>query len=142
MISCSITPLLQAFTCDTLQNKNDICIINVSECITLAHSGVVPSRWIVFTLSAEPLVKDCSYFSLIAVSLSLPLSLSSLLISFLIKHHSHTLGFHASSFTLTLSLSPSLLASLSLIAPVIMPHPSLSLCPLLRLSAFVYIYLH
>lgn len=88
------------------------------------HTQSVPSRWIVFTLaverSTEPLVRDCSYFSLIAVSLSPP-SLTSL-----IEHHSHMLRFHASSFTLTLFLSISVSFSFTY-SPVIMPHPPLSL---------------
>lgn len=89
---------------------------------TYTHS--VPSRWIVFTLaverSTEPLVRDCSYFSLIAVSLSPPSLMS------LIEHHSHMLRFHASSFTLTLFLSISVSFSFTY-SPVIMPHPPLSL---------------
>lgn len=127
MLNCSITPFFkfsQWTTCDTLRNENDICIINVSKRITLTHTHSVPSRWIVFTLaverSTEPLVRDCSYFSLIAVSLSPP-SLTSL-----IEHHSHMLRFHASSFTLTLFLSISVSFSFTY-SPVIMPHPPLSL---------------
>lgn len=148
MLNCSITPFykfLQCTTCDTLRNENDICIINVSKRITLTHTHVVPSRWIVFTLaverSTEPLVRDCSYFSLIAVSLSPSPTLSSLLIVSDWASFSHAtlscLLFHTHSLSLSISVSFSFTYSPSNHAA----SPSLSVLSSACLLSFTYFFI-
>lgn len=127
MLNCSITPFFkfsQRTTCDTLQNENDICIINVSKRITLTHTHIVshPDGLSSLSLSSTALSRwwETAVSSVSLQSLSPPSSTS------LIEHHSHMLRFHASSFTLTLFLSISVSFSFTY-SPVIMPHPPLSL---------------
>ncbi len=142
MLNCSITPFfkfLQRTTCDTLRNENDICIINVSKRITLTHTHIVshPDGLSSLSLSSAALSRrwETAVSSVSLQSLSLPppyrLWLRIILTCYaFMPPLSHSLSF-----------SPSLLAFLSLTAQWSCRIP-LSLCPLLCLSAFVYIFLH